>query len=223
MYESEQHMPQSPWIKINRRKFASLQARIGWNGSGSEQDPYIIDTISGLSSFLKFEKIIDHIIIKNLTISNITLVKCRNIIIQECNIQLLSLNSCQEVVVRENTLQKVQIMYGGNNVVTKNKIPRNSLFHAQEHSMEKLVERIFLLIIAILVFGTFFLFTIPTFLEDTPWVIYIFIGVGCLLIFLYIQMVFKRLRSRKLPSDRFEENFITEERDMLRQYFKDRP
>lgn len=215
-------MPQSPWVNIKKEDFVSLQTQLGWTGAGSEHDPYIVTSVAGMSLFIKFIKMSDHIIIKDLTISRITLVKCRNITIQGCTLQVLTLNSCQSVTVRENNLRKLEITYGGNNLIARNKIPRNALFQAKEHSWEKLSERLILIIIGMIVIVTFLLFNTPELLDITPWYIYFPIGIAILLFYVYLQMVFKRLRSRRLPPDRFEENIVTDERDMLTEYFKDR-
>ncbi len=215
-------MPQSPWVNIKKEDFTSFQSREGWTGVGSKDDPYIVSSLSEISPFIKFTKINDHIVIKDITISRITLVKCRNIIIQGCTIQFLNINSCQNVIVRDNTLQKLDITYGGNNLISRNKIPRNALFQAQEHSWEKLSQRLLLLVIAIMMFATFFLFTNPSMLEITPWYVLFPIGLAIMLFFMYLQMLAKSVRSRKLPPDRFEENIVTDERDMLSDYFKNR-
>ena len=78
-------------FKISNKTLSKIQAEMGWKGTGSQEDPIIIDSINGVVNVVRFKNISKYIMIKNISQWKIKLIKCQNIIIENCEIAFLKI------------------------------------------------------------------------------------------------------------------------------------
>lgn len=203
-------MSQNSTLKIDREYFTTLKSKLDWNGDGTQSNPIVINNLSDLSQDINIVKIWVYITIKDLTINSLNFHNCRNITIQNCKIQSLILSSCYSMVVNENSILNFSISFGGNHLISRNKIFRNALSNAKERVIEKamggVMGFILFLLISFVIVPLFVLNPIPIGIAITLQFLTISISAPLGFMFLIFKMY-------KIPRNEFEGNVGIDGRD----------
>ncbi len=95
--------------------------KLGWNGTGSQNDPIIIDDVIKLPQNITFKTEDLHIHVNNVDIGVIILDKCRNIIIEDSIITVIRLRACKNIIIRNNILREIKLFLGNKNTIEENR------------------------------------------------------------------------------------------------------
>ncbi len=105
----------TPYLEKNKEK-------ANWNGSGTQNNPIIINDNSELPLNITFKTEDLYIHIRDIDINVLILDKCQNIILEDSIISIVKLLSCENIVVRNNLIREIKLFFGKNIVIEKNRI-----------------------------------------------------------------------------------------------------
>lgn len=97
--------------EITDKSIKDLQAKMGWQGSGTEFDPIIIDCLSGLKPNFWIHRSSKHYIIQHVIISKLVCTSTQNIVIENCKINELEVEGCYDMTIRNNSILWLKFAY----------------------------------------------------------------------------------------------------------------
>lgn len=103
-------------IILNKDTLKILVKRLGLRGSGTKQDPIIINSTTNIPVKIFFSKVDCYLVLRNLNLSNLNLYRCQNITIENCRIDNLVFNRCKHIVVRNSSIMKIENVLSRANV-----------------------------------------------------------------------------------------------------------
>jgi len=111
--------------KFNRRTVENLKNILGFKGEGTKDSPIVIDDLGDVT--LEISMFIEgiYLILKNLTISKLSIAGSQNVVIEECFIADLVTRQCKNLIFRSNTILRInQILcrnctYENNSILQK--------------------------------------------------------------------------------------------------------
>ncbi len=193
-------------LKISNKTLSKNQIEMGLKGTGSQEDPVIIDSVRDYKTVLKFKNIEKHILLKNVLVCEIRLVKCMNITISNCKIYHLKLTACHKITIMNSSIVHGYLAYCKNNVFKNNFLDKNRSFHTLEGNQGdnaiKIMQftyslpigcLVFVIIIAFLLNGNLFIFI--TSLAAIP-----------IFSLPIIDLRIKKHETKNLPDNKFENN-----------------
>lgn len=112
-------------ISITPKNIESISAQLGWKGTGSPEDPYIIQN-SFKQLGLSLKKLSEGIIIRGLEDKEISLENCENLTIENSSLVKLSFYSCYKILVKNCNLTQVNITWSRENIFENNDLTQES-------------------------------------------------------------------------------------------------
>jgi len=94
--------------KLSRRTIENLKNILGFKGEGTKDSPIVIDELGDetveISLFIKGI----YLILKNLTLSKLSIAGSQNVVIEECFIADLETRQCRNLIFRSNTIIRIK-------------------------------------------------------------------------------------------------------------------
>ena len=114
--------------KLNRRTVENLKNILGFKGEGTKDSPIVIDDLGDVT--LEISIFIEgiYLILRNLTISKLSIAGSQNIVIEECYIADLEIRKCRNLTFRSNTILRIK------QVLCRNCIYENNSILQKEYS-----------------------------------------------------------------------------------------
>jgi hypothetical protein len=121
--------------EITDKSIEDLQAVMGWQGTGTEMDPIIINNLSGLKPNIWIHQSSLHYIIQEVLVYKLRCTSTQNIVIENCKINELEVEGCYNMKIRNNSILWLKFLY------SKECVLENNLFTSA--SLEKLENNYF--------------------------------------------------------------------------------
>ncbi len=108
--------------KFNRRTVENLKNILGFKGEGTKDSPIVIDDLGDVT--LEISMFIEgiYLILKNLTISKLSIAGSQNVVIEECFIADLEIRQCKNLIFRSNTILRINQILCRNCIYENNSI-----------------------------------------------------------------------------------------------------
>lgn len=206
-----QNMKEITWKGsiIQEKKLPKIKKDMGWEGEGTEANPLIVNSVSGLYPTINFNTGDLHIHIDNITAFKIELNKCKNIKIENSKIYTLELNGCSDNIIRHNSIIELELTYSKKNIVEDNVLARGNIERLKSgyyDNHQKKVDKGLMFVILLQV-GVFFL----TLMAPLPYKVIIpTINAGLIIgLLLLIRSHMKKEKLTKdLPANDYLDNKI---------------
>jgi hypothetical protein len=117
------------WREVNEQNLHEFKNTLNWKGTGTQDNPIIIDSLEGINEYLRFKDIKSHIIVKNITLIELYVNSCHNIIFQNCTVYYFWIEFCHDILVEDSTIVNFHVEFSKGNVFRKNKLHQNSWFN----------------------------------------------------------------------------------------------
>ncbi|MFW9881215.1 MAG: hypothetical protein ACFFG0_49760 [Candidatus Thorarchaeota archaeon] len=125
-------------LHITEKLLVSLQEKMSWKGSGTKSDPIVINSSLGLSQRVKFKKLSKTLIIKDITLGEIFLMKCRNITLDNCKIYYLKIIASHNIVVKNCSIVHGNLKYCRESTFQNNNLHSNyAVYRISEAGINK--------------------------------------------------------------------------------------
>ena len=108
--------------QISDKTINSLKTKKGWQGNGSDFEPFIIDNLRDLRPNLIIHRSTLHYNIKNLVIYKLSCRYTRNIMIENCTIYKLEIKGCYNMTLVNNKILNHKIVDSKGNTFIDNKL-----------------------------------------------------------------------------------------------------
>lgn len=206
-------------LKISNKTLTKIQAEMGWKGTGSQEDPIIVDSVKGYRTIIKFKNTQKFILLTGVMVCEVRLVKCMNITIRYCEIYHLLFNACHNNTVIDSSVVHGNLTYSKENIFKNNLLQKkrayDTLRSKQGNTLAKGIQILYSCPLGFMVILLiFFLFN-----EDFVMIItsLVFMVLFSLPI---IDLQIKKHKTKKLPENIFENN-IEANLDKLLQIYAD--
>jgi len=175
---------------------------MGWKGSGTQDDQYIIENGNHHPVDLTFTAVSNHVHLKNQQFARLSLVRSQNIVVDNCTISQFHIEGCTNITVKNSRILKVKNFLSRGNTFENNVILRESYDRLIKNDYNKLV---FASMLFLTIFAVFFVFLSILGLISTTYlwnsIIYLSSGVFAISIsFYYFQT---RVRMAKFPPNTY--------------------
>ena len=114
--------------KLRRRTVENLKIIMGFKGEGTKDSPIVIDDLGDVTVEISIFIQGIYLVLKNLTISKLTIAGSKNIVIEECYIADLETRQCRNLIFRRNTIFRI------NQILCRNCIYENNSILQKEYS-----------------------------------------------------------------------------------------
>ena len=94
--------------KLRRRTIENLKNILGFKGEETKDSPIVIDDLGDLTVEISLFIEGIYLILKNLTISKLSIAGSQNIVIEECFIADLETRQCRNLTFRSNTILRIK-------------------------------------------------------------------------------------------------------------------
>jgi len=195
--------------KFRKRTIENLKNILGFKGEGTKDSPIVIDDLGDVTVEISiFTKGI-YLILKNLTISKLSIAGSQNVVIEECFIVDLELRECINLIFRCNTILRIEQILCRNCVYENNSILQKEYSKLINNAHER---REFFFIWILLGVGMFFTYigvnsSITSYFN---YVSMIMLLSGIMLSIAMIIMINRRYQINKIPPNRYD-NFAIQE------------
>ncbi len=111
--------------RLRKRTIENLKNILGFNGEGTKDSPIVIDDLGDVTIEISIFIEGVYLVLKNLTISKLSIAGSQNIVIENCFIGDVELRECRNLTFRSNTILRIdQILcrnciYENNSVLQK--------------------------------------------------------------------------------------------------------
>ena len=111
--------------KLNRTTIVNLKNILGFKGEGTKDSPIVIDDLGDVTVEISIFIEGIYLILKNLTISKLSIAGSQNVVIEECYIADLETRQCRNLIFRSNTILRIKqvlcrnCIYENNSVLQK--------------------------------------------------------------------------------------------------------
>ena len=111
--------------KLRRRTIENLKNILGFKGEGTKDSPIVIDDLGDVTVEISIFIEGIYLILKNLTISKLSIAGSQNVAIEDCFIAALETRRCRNLVFRSNTILRIKqvlcrnCIYENNSVLQK--------------------------------------------------------------------------------------------------------
>ena len=190
------------WIEFKERNLKKFQEKLNWRGDGTEWNPFIIESMDGLSKRCRFKGIKSSFIIRNLELSELDLINCQNITFESCKVYKFRIKFCHDLKIENSSIANFNVSFSKGNVFKNNTFGKYSGFTGEKIGNFELYINFLLAI--------FFLVFIGLFISSGAFWLSILMSIG---FFLFLKPTFsiikKRFVIRKFPDNLFENNIIS--------------
>ena len=94
--------------KLSRTTIVNLKNILGFKGEGTKDSPIVIDDLGDVTVEISIFIEGIYLILKNLTISKLSIAGSQNVVIEECFIAALENRRCRNLVFRSNTILRIK-------------------------------------------------------------------------------------------------------------------
>jgi hypothetical protein len=187
---------------IRKNSIKKIASQMGWKGSGTQDDQYIIENGNHNPVDLTFTAIGTYIHLKNQQLARLSLIRSQNIVVDNCTISQLHIEGSTNITVKNSRILKVKNFLSKGNAFENNIILQESYDRLIKNSPNKFI---FASMLFITLFAVFFvvLSVLGFILSKYIWnsVIYLISGIFAISVsFYYFQT---RLRMAKVPPNTF--------------------
>ena len=108
--------------KLRKRTIGNLKKTLGLKGEGTKDSPIVIDDLGDVTVEISIVTKGIYLILKNLTISKLSIAGSQHVVIEECFIVDLELVECKSLTFRSNTILRIEQFLCRNCVYENNSI-----------------------------------------------------------------------------------------------------
>jgi len=117
------------WIEINEKNLIEFQKKLNWKGSGTKEDPIIIEYLAGLKYLLRFKKIKSYIVIRNISLCELKVRHSANITVQNCVVYYFWIEYCHNLLVEKSSIVHFNVEMSNGNIFRNNNLHNRSGFN----------------------------------------------------------------------------------------------
>ena len=114
--------------KLGRRTIENLKNILGFKGEGTKESPIVIDNLGDVTVEISIFIEGIYLVLKNLTLSKLSIAGSQNIVIEECFIADLETRQSRNLSFRSNTILRI------NQILCRNCIYENNSILQKEYS-----------------------------------------------------------------------------------------
>ena len=175
---------------------------MGWEGQGTKESPIIVNPGRNLPLKLTLTKCQLYLTLRNLTLTSITLYRCKHISIEDCKINTLLLNRCQSNTVKNSSIIRIEFFLS-----KANNLENNDISSVSDHKFEKMGYRIFLFFT--LIFSSLMVYSgiRGLVIQELHWVTFYLLILGILVTSAISYYFILNFKIRKLKPNLFQDNF----------------
>lgn len=191
---------------IRKNSIQNIASQMGWKGSGTQDDQYIIENGNHHPVDLTFKAIGNYIHLKNQQFVRLSLVRSQNIVLDNCIISQLHIEGCTNITVKNSRILKVKSFLSRGNTFENNVILQESYDRLIKNDYNKLI---FASMLFITIFAVFFVaLSILGFISSIYiWNSIIYLSSGIFAISISFYYFLTRVRMAKFPPNTYS-NFI---------------
>jgi len=191
------------------RSVHSLKSKMGWKGTGSKEDPIIIDNVEGLKPTLIFTTHDIYFIIKNIVAYKIVCKRTENITIENCKIYELDVQGSYNMNIVNNTIITLKVIFLRASVVKNNGIRQHNISKIEIYDSERRMKISAGVITCVFFMMLFLVFYIPYNDISFWWLSVLFMSICIGLIFLINLLSSGWRRTRIKVDNTIKANYIT--------------
>ncbi|MFX1446045.1 MAG: hypothetical protein ACFFHV_21760 [Promethearchaeota archaeon] len=110
------------WIEINEKNLIKFQKNLNWEGSGTKEDPIIIENLAGLKDLLRFKKIKSYIVIRNISLCELQIRHSANLTVQNCVVYYFMMEYCHNLLVEKSSIVHFDVEISNGNIFRNNNL-----------------------------------------------------------------------------------------------------
>ncbi len=195
--------------KLRRRSIENLKNILGFKGEGTKDSPIVIDDLGDVTVEISLFIEGIYLILKNLTISKLSIAGSQNVVIEECFIANLETRQCRNLIFRSNTILSIKqtlcrnCIYENNSILQKeyNRLINNT------HERREFVSIWFLLGIGML-FAHIGISSLLALYINYVSIVMLFSGISLLIAMIY--MLTLHFLANKIPKNEYVDFDIQE-------------
>ena len=108
--------------KLRRSTIENLKNILGFKGEGTKDSPIVIDDLGDVTVEISIFIEGIYLVLKNLTISKLSIAGSQNVVIEECFIADLEIRQCKNLVFRSNTILRIKQVLCRNCIYENNSV-----------------------------------------------------------------------------------------------------
>ncbi len=108
--------------KLNRTTIVNLKNILGFKGEGTKDSPIVIDDLGDFTVEISIFTEGIYLVLKNLTISKLSIVGSQHVVIEECFIADLETRQCRNLIFRSNTILRIKQVLCRNCIYENNSV-----------------------------------------------------------------------------------------------------
>ncbi len=171
-------------------------------GQGTKESPIIVNPGRNLPLKLILSNSQLYLTLRNLTLTSLTLYRCKHISIEDCKVNILFLNRCQENTVKNSSIIRIESFLS-----KANNFENNNFFKISSNKLENMGYRIFLGFT--LIFSSLMVYSGIKGLvnQEVHLVSFYLLILGILVVSGISYYLILDFKTRKLKPDVFKDNF----------------
>ena len=107
-------------LYLGKNSLKRISKEKSWKGSGTSEDPFVIDSNDDVPLEFIFTTGNAHIRLKNLLLRKLTLIRCKNMTIENCEILHLRILNSHDITVKDCSIVKIKNVFSRANVFQNN-------------------------------------------------------------------------------------------------------
>ena len=190
------------------KKIESLKNKMGWQGTGTKDDPIVINNLKGLKPNLIFQTSNLYYIIRDVCILKIHCITTQNITIENCRIYEFEAEGCFNMKIVNNSIIFMRLLYTRASVIENNEIMQESLIRLENNYSDVIMKRVYAILGFVFALNIF-LVVFPLYSDISYWWLSaMFSGIVFLLIYVILSFIKKWMRTRHMAQNSINNNII---------------
>ena len=195
--------------EITDKSIEDLQAVMGWQGTGTEIDPIIINNLSSLKPNIWIHKSSLHYIIQDILVFKLRCTSTQNIVIENCKINELEIEGCYNMKIRNNSILWLKFLYSRVCVLENNSFTSATLEKLENNYFDNLYpvlqKILYSIVIPLLVFIAYLIFM---YLTIVWYMGLLFLGLIAPLFYVIHKMDEGRKRTKEKLENKLLDNLL---------------
>ncbi|MCK4384305.1 MAG: hypothetical protein KAW66_13480, partial [Candidatus Lokiarchaeota archaeon] len=108
--------------KLRKNTIENLKETLGLKGAGTKDSPVVIDELGDVAVDISLRTKSTYLVLRNLTISKLSIVDSQNIIVEDCFINDLEITVCRNLTFSNNTIVSIRQLLSRNCIFENNSI-----------------------------------------------------------------------------------------------------
>ena len=197
--------------KLRKNTIENLKKTLGLKGAGTKDSPVIIDDLGDVAVDLSLRTKSTYLVLRNLTITKLSIIDSQNISVEECFINDLEIAVCRNITFSNNTIVSVRQLLCRNCTFENNSIIQKEYSKLINNAHERRTFVYIWVCLGVGIMYTFFAVVSLVFLHISLDSI-IFLITGVLLSIAMVHLLNLRIKVNRVPQNKYI-NFTIQEKD----------